>query len=200
MGYSEVTVLSIDVDIVKTFEELEEEIQKFNKLKQEKKEIDNEEIPSILDSCALTHFKEYIITHYDKNRPIGVEAFYQITSWQWSAFYEGIEVYYENFYQDSDYKTILRVTEYIKEIGYTEFSEYYVAPAVEYEEVPEEEWEEYSDGVKYPPVNNYPEEMYTILKKTEEWAGENIEMTWNFYVDVLMKIKSILLASQKENQ
>ena len=42
--------------------------------------------------------------------------------------------------------------------------------------------------------------MYTILKKTEEWAGENTEMTWNFYVDVLMKMKSILLASQKENQ
>ena len=34
-------VLSIDVDIVKTFEELEEEIQKFNKLKQQQQEIMN---------------------------------------------------------------------------------------------------------------------------------------------------------------
>ena len=192
--------MSIDVDIVKAFEELEEEIQKFNKLKQEQQEIDDEQILTSCEVSVLTDFDEYIITHYDKNRPIGVEAFYQITSWQWSAFYEGIEVYYENFYQDSDYKTILRVAEYIKEIGYAEFSEYYVAPAVEYEEVPEEEWEEYSDGVKYPPMNYYPEEMYTILKKTEEWAGENTEMTWNFYVDVLMKMKSILLASQKKNQ
>ncbi len=193
-------ILSIDVDIVKTFEELEEEIQKFNKLKQQQQEIDYEQIPSILDSCALGDFKEYITTHYDKNRPIGVEAFYQITSWQWSAFYEGIELYYENFYEESDYKTIMRVAQYLKENGYTEFSEYYAAPAVEYEEIPVEEWEEYSDGVKYRPMNYYPEEMYPILKKTEKWAEENMEMTWNFYVDVLMKNKSILLASQKENQ
>ena len=144
---------------------------KFNKLKQEQQEIDDEQILTSCEVSVLTDFDEYIITHYDKNRPIGVEAFYQIHAWQWSVFYEGIELYYENFYQDSDYKTILRVAEYIKEIGYAEFSEYYVAPAVEYEEVPE-----------------------------EEWAGENTEMTWNFYVDVLMKMKSILLASQKENQ
>ena len=193
-------VLSIDVDIVKTFEELEEEIQKFNKLKQQQQEIDYEQIPTACDAGALGYFNEYIITHYDKNRPIWAEAFHQIHAWQWSAFYEGIELYYENFYEENDYKTIMRVAQYLKENGYTEFSEYYAAPAVEYEEIPVEEWEEYSDGVKYRPMNYYPEEMYPILKKTEKWAEENMEMTWKFYVDVLMKNKSILLVSQKENQ
>lgn len=192
--------MSIEVDIVKAFEELEEEIQKFNKLKQQQQEIDDEEILSAFNDSAdvLTNFKEYIVTHYDKNRPIGVEAFYQIMSWQWSAFYEGIELYYENFYEESDYKTIMRVAQYLKENGYTEFSEYYAAPAVEYEEIPVEEWEEYSDGVKYRPMNHYPEEMYPILKKTEKWAEENMEMTWNFYVDVLEKNKLELLESEKE--
>ncbi len=186
--------MSINIDLVTLFEELEETLQKLKKLKEGQEEIDDEEIPTAFNSDILTDVKEYILMYYGKNRPIWAEAFYQICSWQWSILYEGIEVYYENLYEDNDYKTIMRVGQYLKQNGYPEFYEYYVAPAVEYEE----ELEECPDGVAYSTWHPYPEEMYPILKKTEEWAEKNLEMVWNFYVDILKKYKSTLLESQKE--
>lgn len=183
--------MSIEVDIEELFQELEETIEEIKRLKEEQNgEIDDEQIPTSLDLGVVTDTNEYILNHFkNKPRPIWAEAFHQIYGWQFSILYEGIDVYYENVYEENDYKTIMKVGQYLKENGYAEFYEYYVAPAIDCK--PNE----------YPTDEEYPA-WRANLKKTEEWAVEvkNLEMVWNFYVDILTKNKAALIALQKEKQ
>lgn len=129
------------------------------------------------DSDVLGDFYFYITEEYEKEHgksiPLWAEAFVQIFDWQFQTLHESAEAYYENFYGNSEYKTILKVAEYLRNNGYSEIAEPYAAAAVNCE--------------RY----QYPKEMTHLLP--DYWIGNNDEIIWHFYVDILEKNKSALL-------
>lgn len=136
------------------------------------------------DYYVLMDFLEYIEERYfeyteerykvKESTPLWAEAFVQIFNWQFDTIHEWAKAYYENFYGDSEYKTIIKVADYLRENGYHEIAEPYAAAAVDCKR------------------NNYPEEMTHLLP--DEWIYNNDEIIWNFYVDILTKHKQDLLS------
>ena len=121
---------------------------------------------------VLDCFYEYILEKYDEPMPLWAEAFVQIYSWQFQTMHECAEAYYENFYGGSDYQTIIRVADYLRENGYHEIVEPYAAAAV--------------DCKRY----HYPAEKAHLLP--DDWIDDNKEAIWNFYVTILEKHKEEL--------
>ena len=105
--------------------------------------------------------------------PPWAEAFIQIFSWQFQTIHECAETYYENFYGDSDYETIVRVADYLRKNGYHEIEPPYISAAVDCE--------------RY----QYPKDKAHLLP--DDWIDNNDETVWNFYVDILEKHKEELL-------
>lgn len=125
------------------------------------------------DIDVLDNFYDYIIDKYEDSTPLWVEAFIQIYSWQFQTLHESAEAYYENLYGNSEYKTIMKVTDYLRENGYNEIAEPYALAAVDCE--------------RY----QYPKEKAHLLP--DDWIDNNEEAVWNFYVDILEKHKEELL-------
>lgn len=125
------------------------------------------------DFDVLVDFFDYIMEKYEDSMPPWAEAFIQIFSWQFQTIHEGGETYYENFYGDSDYKTIIKVADYLRENGYNEILKPYAAAAVDCE--------------RY----KYPKDKAYLLP--DDWIDNNEETVWNFYVDILKKHKEELM-------
>lgn len=125
------------------------------------------------DIDVLGDFYDYIVEKYEDSTPLWAEAFIQIFSWQFQTIHECAETYYKNFYGNSEYKTIIRVADYLRENGYNEIAEPYALAAVDCE--------------RY----QYPEEKAHLLP--DGWIDNNEEAVWNFYVDILEKHKEELL-------
>lgn len=182
------------MDIEKLFQELEELLEEI-KGEERQKEIEGGIVgypTAYASNGVLSGFDDYIVFEesYSENMPIWAEVFHQIILWQFQQDYDGtVSYYYDNFYENTDYRTIMKVAKYLEENGYYELHKYYVAPAVEYDEKEAKDFE-------------YPEEMYPVLKKTEQWieVEEGRKTVWDFYVDILTKNKAALIAVQKEKQ
>lgn len=172
------------MDIEELFQELEETIEELEK---EEQNGEIEECITMWDSDLLETFQVYISDMiHSGTMPMWAKAFHQISLWQFQKYYDGVvRYYYENFYGNTDYKITMEVAQYLKQNGYAELYKYYVAPAVE--------------GYGF---NEYPEEMYPVLEKTEQWieTEDGERAIWNFYVDILTKNKAALIALQKEKQ
>lgn len=125
------------------------------------------------DMDVLGDFFDYIIEKYEDFMPPWAEAFIQIFSWQFQTIHECAETYYENFYGDSDYETIVRVADYLRKNGYHEIEQPYISAAVDCE--------------RY----QYPKDKAHLLP--DDWIDNNDETVWNFYVDILEKHKEELL-------
>lgn len=127
---------------------------------------------------VLDEFYEYIQEIYKESMSPWAEAFVQIFDWQFQTMHESAEAYYENFYGNSDYRTILRVADFLRENGYLEILMPYAAAAVDCE--------------RY----HYPEEKNHLLP--DSWVDEHEEAIWSFYVDVLEKYKEVLEKHKEE--
>ncbi len=125
------------------------------------------------DIDVLNDFFDFIMEKFENAMPNWAEAFIQIYSWQFQTLHECAEAYYENFYGDSEYETIMRVAGYLRENGYEEIAQPYEAAAVDCE--------------RY----QYPKEKVHLLP--DDWVRNNEETIWNFYVDILTKNKLALL-------
>ena len=125
------------------------------------------------DMDVLGDFFDYIIEKYEDFMPPWAEAFIQIFSWQFQTIHECAETYYENFYGDSDYETIVRVADYLRKNGYHEIEQPYISATVDCE--------------RY----QYPKDKAHLLP--DDWIDNNDETVWNFYVDILEKHKEELL-------
>lgn len=127
------------------------------------------------DGMVLMEFADFFLDYYHGEWPMWAEAFYQIFSWQYQSFHEGVKGYYDNFYGGSDYQTIKKVAEFLQSNGYIELSKQYALGAVDCE--------------RY----KYPEEKKDIAKQIDKWLNWNLEPVFHFYVDVLEKNKAELL-------
>lgn len=119
------------------------------------------------DVDVLADFFDYIIEKYENFLPPWAEAFTQIFSWQFQTLHECAKAYYENFYGDSGYETILRVVDYLQKNGYDELVKPYASAAV--------------DCKRY----EYPSDREHLLP--DDWIYNNEKTVWNFYVDILEK-------------
>lgn len=124
----------------------------------------------------LVDFFDCIMEKYKDALPPWAEAFTQIFSWQFQTFHEGAESYYENFYGDSDYATIIRVAGYLRDNGYHEIEKPYVSAAVDCERC------------------KYPKDRPHLL--SDDWMDENEKTVWNFYVIILEKHADELTARE----
>lgn len=124
------------------------------------------------DGTTLEDFMNYICENYPNERPMWMEAFFQVFNWQYSADYEGVFTYYDNSYGDSDHQTILKVAEYLKENGYTVIAE------------------QYTLGIDVPRRKEIPFKKNEIDLQIEHWVNWNTEPVWEFYLDILEKHKN----------
>ncbi len=114
---------------------------------------------------------EYIYEKYEEweELPDWANAYVQIFSWQFQRYHEGVDTYYENFYENTDYNSVKRAGIFLEQVGYSEL-------ALGYNQVfTEGKWEE-----------------HYILEKLdtpyiEKWIDENEEIIQKFYFDVLKK-------------
>lgn len=121
------------------------------------------------DGSVLNDIMEHICEKYPNERPIWMEAFYQVFNWQYSAMYEGLAGYYDNFYGESDYRKITATAEFLKENGYAVVAEQYISGIVECK--------------RY----EYPPEKRELAKKIELCVDWDTEPVWEFYLDILEK-------------
>lgn len=135
----------------------------------------NEEDP---DDYVLNELIDYIYVNFPDNRPIWLEAFYQVFGWQFNAQHEGLDTYYSNFYGDNDRQTIMKVAEFLKNSEYTIVAEKYISTISDYE------------GLKYP---ENAKEIAELNEKWGNWIVWNREPVWDFYVDILEKHKEEFL-------
>lgn len=155
--------------------ELEELYQGLERLKKDgeivnayggsEKDIDHE------DGMILSDFMEYICINYPTKRPMWMETFFQVFNWQYSAFYEGVNTYYCNFYGDSEPRSIAEVAEYLKHNGYEVIAQKYIFGITDYDQ-------------------SLPYKKSEIQIQLEEWIDWNTELVWEFYVNILEKHKN----------
>lgn len=124
---------------------------------------------------VLMDFYECIYEIYEEDLPSWAHTYIQVYSWQFQAFHEGVQTYYENFYEDNDYVSIMKAANYLRGSGYREIYEVFVSAAVDCEQY------------------NYPKEKSDLLCKVQQWIEEHIETVWYFYTDILEKNKTELL-------
>ena len=111
------------------------------------------------DGDALSDFIEYICVSYPEERPDWMEAFYQVLAWQFETFHEGADGYYGNFYGDSPREVQVKTADFLEEHRY-------LAIAAQYRK-----------GMDPPPWG------------MRDWMNENIELIWQFSLDILEKHK-----------
>ena len=135
---------------------------------------DKGEIRNAYSDETLSEFYEYIVEEkYKDMMPPWAEAFMQIYQWQFQSMHEGSDTYYTNFYGDSDYETMLRIADYLRQNGYNEVEKLYAPAIIELE------------GDEYP-----EDKAYLLPDDRDEGYRETV---WHFYVDILEKHKEELL-------
>lgn len=127
------------------------------------------------DGQVLMDFCEFF-NERRETLPLWAEAFMQVHGWQFEAFHEGPITYYENFYGESDYPTIMKTAKFLKDNGYTEIAQVYVSAAV--------------DCQRY----EYPQESLHLLDQVEKWLDDNTGAVFHFYTDILERHRAEILA------
>ena len=110
------------------------------------------------DSDVLSEFIEFIDEFYPDNRTEWLEKFYQVFAWQFQSCHEGVCTYYSNFYNLSEHQAIEKTSVFLKNTRYAELSQ------------------TYSMGL------NAVQSEYA---KIDKWINSNLELVWEFYVDIL---------------
>lgn len=98
--------------------------------------------------------------------PDWINAYMQLHAWQFQRYHEGVDTYYENLYENTDYGSILRAAEYLAGTGHKELSERLKAPAYEGAE----------DASCPCPIEGYGK----LIVETEEWIDDNEECIFDF--------------------
>lgn len=131
------------------------------------------------DVEVLGDFMEFFYVYFKENIPDWINAYMQLHSWQFQRYHEGVNTYYENLYENTDYESILKAAEYLSKTGHKELAERLKAPAYEGAE---------SDS-KPCPIENYGK----LLIETEKWIDDNEECIFDCYLELLFDNKSSLL-------
>lgn len=136
------------------------------------------------DAEVLGDFAEFFYVYYKERMPDWVNAYMQLHAWQFQRYHEGVDTYYENLYENTDYGSILRAAEYWAVTGHKELAEKLKAPA--YEGAEED---------SYPcPIKDHGK----LIAETEEWIDDNEECIFDCYLEILLDNKNSLLAALKE--
>ena len=111
------------------------------------------------DGGVLGEFMEYIYIAYPRNRPDWLEAFYQVLNWQYQAFYEGVDTFYEDAYGMSPRELQEKAAEYLEAHGYLELAN------------------QFRRGMDPAAPGTY-REVY-------QWIGDHQEAVWRFSQNIL---------------
>lgn len=132
-----------------------------------------------VDAEILDDFYIFLVEKYEE-WPDWVNAYIQVYSWEYQAFYEGLITYYTNFYQHTDYESIQRTAQYLTEAGYEEVAKVYNKTMF--------------DGRKYHnEYEQWPEEIWKLVRQAEQWIGDNEKTIMDCCIDILMRHKEELL-------
>ncbi len=112
-------------------------------------------------------FYEFIAEEYEE-LPDWANAFVQIYSWQFQNFHEGLTTYYENFYEYTDYDSIMSTREFLTKEGYEKLAQCY-------------------NYVLFEEDTYSLDEIRESFQKTCKWIGDNEQIIQDFYIDVLKK-------------
>lgn len=73
---------------------------------------------------VLMDFYDLLVEDYEvNNMPDWAETYIQLYSWEYQCFHEGIQTYYENFYEHTGEEYILKAVAYLQEIGFQELAD-----------------------------------------------------------------------------
>lgn len=136
------------------------------------------------DAEVLGDFVEFFYVHYKENMPDWINVYIQLHAWQFQRYHEGVDTYYKNLYENTDYASILRAAEYLSKTGHKELAERLKAPAYEGAE----------DDSCPCPIEGYGK----LIAETEDWIDDNEECIFDCYLEVLLNNKDSLLAALKE--
>ena len=82
-------------------------------------------IDDSVDAEIVDDFYIFLVEKYEEQWPDWANAYIQVYSWEYQAFYEGLITYYTDFYQHTDYESIQRAAKYLTEAGYEEVAGVY---------------------------------------------------------------------------
>lgn len=131
--------------------------------------------PDDPDGDVLDELAEYIAGQYPGEKPIWLEAFFQVFNWQFQSMHEGVSTYYSNFYGNSDYRLMAETADFLSDNGYTTVAEQYKA------------------GIAHCRRYEYPAEKTETAARIDRWINWNTKPVWDFYVDVLETHKNEML-------
>lgn len=132
-----------------------------------------------VDEDILFDFYELFCELSQEELPIWAESYIQLYSWQFQNYHEGVDGYYDNFYEHTSSENIKKAGKYLKEIGCSQVAEYLLMA------VHTLTWDEMSSEEK----EKYKEELCVI----SDWIYENREIIFKAYIDILMINKEIIL-------
>lgn len=132
-----------------------------------------------VDAEIVDDFYIYLVEKYGEEWPDWANAYIQVYSWEYQAFYEGLITYYTNFYQHTDYESIQRAAEYLTKSGYREVADCYNKTMF--------------DGGNYDSKNEWSKETWNLIRKAEEWIGDNQKIIMDCCIDILVKHKQELM-------
>lgn len=139
------------------------------------------------DWYVLDDFLEQLPEMYE-DEPDWVNAYYQIYMWEYQSFYEGLETYYGNLYEMTDYKSIQKAARYLSENGYSTIAECYNRTMFNSEE--------FSDDEKWPP--EWTDEIYEKIGQAKKWiVNHQIEIR-DFFFDILFRHQDELMGMCEE--
>lgn len=113
----------------------------------------------IEDGDILYVIYMFITENFEIEKIGWMSAYVQIFSWQYQSFNEGAITYYTNFYEHTDYETILKTNSFLKSQGFDEISAIYSLPAHDYS--------------IYSHDSEIPEEWIKAIEKVDEWMESN---------------------------
>ena len=96
-------------------------------------------------------------------------AYYQLYSMDFQRYHEGIETFYENFYEANERKDVLRACQWLQQNGFSE-----LANVMESGYESDEKMNAVSDW-----IDEHPEEIYTAFRKIM-FAFENLYIVQQF--------------------
>lgn len=119
------------------------------------------------DWSVFDDILEFLCEEYEE-LPDWANAFIQVYLWQFQRYYEGLEVYYENFYGNTDYDSVKRAGTFLDKAGYTELASVYN--------------QVFGDGEPY-----LADKIRDLFPDMRNWMDEHQKVIQEFYFDVLKR-------------
>ncbi len=145
------------------------------------------------DGSVLMEFIEYIDEHYPGEKPAWMEAFCQVFMWQYNSIYEGVAVYYTNFYGFSDSHRIAVAADFLRNSGYGAIAQQFTAGIADCGQQAAGLSEKEETAAQVNAYKRYLEEKGEIAKQIDAWINWNTELVWEFYFDILEEHKREML-------